>query len=88
MPHTAKLFDFAAERERRKPETQDALLATMATLECPKCDCATRPHFVSAKWETHYTCQGVPVARHRPLTWRIDEFGDMLHGARGTRYYR
>lgn len=84
MPRTAKIFDFAAERAARTTD-QTSILATFDRLECPKCERVTAPHFHDAKGAVHYCCTG---PGHRPLTWRIDVYGDMLHGAKSNRYYR
>ena len=75
----AEVINMAGWRERRSAVVQSA-----PELECPQCGHETAALNVSSDSTTTYRCAG---HGHRALTWRIDPDGNMLHGAKGRRYY-
>lgn len=81
---TARIYDFAAEREHRARDTS-ALLSTFDPLECPRCNRLCHPSAVSADKVVLYECTG--PGHSRDFAWRIDAHGDMMRGRRGKQYY-
>jgi hypothetical protein len=53
-------------------------------LECPRCDAVTVAIGVDPDGTTAYRCSG---PGHRPLGWRIDPDGNLMHGLKGQRFY-
>lgn len=78
MPQ-AKVYDFAAERDRRLKD-QAALVLDYDALPCPRCQSMTNAASVSADYYVRYQCS----AGHK---WRIAPDGAAMRGHVGNRYY-
>ncbi|CDX26801.1 hypothetical protein MPL3356_60562 [Mesorhizobium plurifarium] len=79
MKRTAKLYDFAAERDHRAQDLA-ALLETSDALECPHCQAETKPFGVDVNKTVSYRCK-------RGHGWRVDANGDLMRGLKGKRYW-
>lgn len=75
----ATVYDFVKIRNKRLE-----LIASQPAIECPRCDKLCACVFVDEHETLTYICEN---GGHRKLTWRIDVEGNMLHGAKGKRYY-